>query len=264
MNKHEYLGIDVGASGIKGGIVDIKKGELITERFRLPTPNPAKPAAVAKVFNELVQHFEWKGKIIGCGFPSIIKKGVAHTAANIDQEWVGTNAEQLLSNATGCPVVVRNDADVAGIAEMKLGIGKDYQQDTVLIVTIGSGLGSALFTNGELVPNTEFGHFYLKGHNRIVEQFASDRVRKNRNLSWKNWALRFNKYLKMVEKLISPDLIILGGGSSKRFEKFEKYLTVEVPVKPAILLNKAGIIGAALHAKSMEKKIKKSFEPADN
>lgn len=254
MTKKEYLGVDIGASGVKGAIINIKTGELLSERLRIPTPNPSTPKAVAKTFAQLVSELKWKNKVIGCGFPAIIKNGVAHTAANIHKDWIGTNVEKLFSEATGCPVVVRNDADVAGVAEMSFGIGKN-KKGTVLIVTVGSGLGSALFVNGHLLPNTEFGHFFLKGHNKVVEQYASDGVRKRKDLSWKEWGQRFNRYLLHIESLLSPDLIILGGGGSKKLSKFEACLSTNTPVVPAKLLNNAGIIGAAAYAQVMESKL---------
>lgn len=257
MKQSEYLGIDIGASGIKGAIVDIEKGILVGERFRVPTPQPSKPKNVSIAFNEIVNHFGWKGKIIGCGFPSVIKKGIAQTAANINKSWMGANIAEIFSEKSGCPVVVRNDADVAGIAEMQFGIGKNVA-GTVLIITIGSGLGSALFRDGVLVPNTELGHIYLKGHNNIAEHYAADSVRKIKELSWKNWGTRFNQYLKHIELIIAPDLIVLGGGGSKKFDKFEDYITIETKVKPAILLNEAGIIGAAVHAFKKDKTVNSS------
>lgn len=252
MSTKEYLGIDIGASGMKGAIVNIETGELVSKRLRLPTPKESTPEAVAEVFVELVNQFDWKGKPIGVGFPSIVKDGVTHTAANIDDSWIGVNAEELFSKATNCPVGVKNDADVAGIAEMNFGEGRG-KTGTVLIVTIGSGLGSALFVEGHLLSNTEFGHFYLKGQKQVVEKFAADSARKREDLSWQEWAHRFDEYLQHINKLLSPDLIILGGGASKKFERFSKYLTIDTPVVPAKLLNNAGIIGAAVHAYNMEK-----------
>ena len=257
MKRKKFLGIDVGASGIKGAIVDVEKGELATERFRLPTPKRSKPKEVAKVFAEIVRHFGWSGKTIGCGFPAVIKQGVARTAANIDKAWIGTNVAEIFSEYSGCPVTVRNDAGMAGIAEMEFGIGKGVNGN-VIIITIGSGLGSALFTEGILVQNTEFGHIYLKGHNQIAERFASDGARKQKELSWNAWGKRFNKYLEHIEFILSPELIVLGGGASKRFEKFEHLITIETPVKPAILRNEAGIIGAAVHAAKKEAQIRKT------
>lgn len=259
MKKTEFLGIDVGASGIKGGIVDIEKGILIGERFRVPTPQPSKPKNVAIAFKEIVRHFGWKGKTIGCGFPAVVKKGVAYTAANIHKSWIGTNIAEVFTEQCECPVVVRNDADVAGIAEMQFGVGKNIT-GTVLIITIGSGLGSALFRDGALVPNTELGHLYLKGHVDVAERYASDSARRNKGLSWKAWGIRFNKYLKHLELIIAPDLIILGGGGSNCFELFRKHLTIETKVLPAILLNNAGIIGAAVHAYNKESLLSNTYK----
>ena len=241
MSAERVLGIDVGASGIKGAIVDTRTGTLLTERVRIPTPQPSKPKAVAKTFNEIVQQFNWKGQI-GCGFPSIIKKGVAYSASNIDDTWLGTNVEKLFTKESGCKVYVKNDADVAGIAEMKYGKGRK-KKGTTIFITIGSGLGSAVFIDGVLLPNTELGHLFLEG--KIAEQYAADSIRKKEDLSWEKWGKRFNKYLQHVEFLFSPDLIILGGGGSKRFEYYQKYIKLNCKVTPADLLNNAGTIGAA-------------------
>ena len=250
MVEKTILGVDIGASGIKGAIVDIEKGVLHTERLRLDTPKPSTPEAVSETFSALVRHFNWNG-IIGCGFPSVIKNGQSLTAANIDKGWVGCEVEKILSDATGCSVKVSNDADVAGIAEMEFGAGKN-NKGTVIMITVGSGLGSALFTKGELVPNTEFGHFYLKGHNRVAEQYAADSIRKKESLSWEEWAGRFDEFLHLLEELFAPDLIMLGGGASKKFDRFSHLLTSSIPVKPAELRNHAGIIGAALYASSIQ------------
>lgn len=250
MAENQILGIDVGASGIKGAIVNVKTGELVTERFRVPTPSPSKPKAVAKAIVEVTNHFQWKG-LIGVGFPSVIQKGVAKTAANIDKKWIGTDVEKLLSTATGCPVYVRNDADVAGIAELEFGAGKG-KEGTVILITIGSGLGSAVFTDGTLVPNSELGHLKFKGG--IAEHYAADSIRKKEDLSWEVWGKRFNEYLQHLEFLFSPDLILLGGGSSKKFEKYKHLIKTDCSVIPAKLLNHAGIIGAACLAALNTKK----------
>jgi len=245
MAKNEILGIDVGASGIKGAIVDINTGELISDRFRLDTPKPATPKAMAETFGKVVAHFNWKGKV-GCGFPAVIKEGVVYTASNIEKSWIGENAAELFSKHAGTDVVVLNDADAAGIAEMEFGnIGGE--QGTIMLITVGSGLGSALFTDGQLVANTELGHFILEG--QIAEKYASDNTRKKEDLSWKEWALRFNKYIAHIERLFYPNLIIIGGGTSKKFDKFEDVLESNCRVVPAELLNNAGIVGAALYAK---------------
>ena len=246
MPQKEFLGIDVGASGIKGAIVDIKTGELLSERMRLATPTPSTPKAVAKTFAELVERLDWKGSI-GCGFPSVIKDGVCYTAANIEKKWIGTNAEKLLSEATGCNVFVSNDADLAGLAEMRYGVGKG-QTGSTLLITIGSGLGSALFVNEHLVPNTELGHVYLQGHKVIGERYAADSIRKKEDLSWEEWGVRFNEYLLHIDKILRPKLIILGGGGSKKFDRFSHLLTLDTKVVPAELRNNAGIIGGAIYA----------------
>lgn len=243
----QILGVDIGGSGIKGAIVDTLTGELVTERHRIETPQPATPEAIAAVLAQLVLHFEWSGPI-GCGFPAAIQRGVARTASNIAKSFIGTDIDALFSEATHCPCFNVNDADAAGMAEMQFGEGAG-QAGVVLLVTIGTGLGTAIFTDGELLPNTELGHIYLE-NGQIAERFASDATRKIEDLGWKSWASRFNLYLTSMEKLFWPDLIILGGGASKKFDKFKHHLTVEAPVKPAAFLNQAGIVGAALFAKS--------------
>lgn len=238
------LGVDIGGSGIKGAPINTETGEFIAERKRIPTPQPATPQAVAKTVADLAKQFNWNGTI-GCGFPAAIQNGIVKTASNIDQSWIGTNAAELFSQTSNCKTYVINDADAAGLAEMKFGSGRG-KKGNVLIVTIGTGLGSAIFTEGKLLPNTEFGQIILNG--RIAEHYASDAVRKKEDLSWKKWANRFNEYLLRMEELLWPDLIIIGGGASKKSDKFFEYLTVEAEVVPALLLNFAGIIGAALSA----------------
>lgn len=243
----EILGIDVGGSGIKGAVVDTETGVLKTIRIRIATPSPSKPRKLAAVVTEIVDHFDWKSNV-GCGFPAPIHKGVALTAANIHKKWVGTDVEKLFMDATGCPFRVLNDADAAGIAEMKFGAGRD-REGVVLIVTIGTGLGTALFTDGHLLPNAELGHIEINGYE--AELRASDAARKREKLSWKKWARRFDTYLRALERLFWPELIILGGGVSKKADKFMPYLTVQAEVVPALLLNEAGIVGAALAASSL-------------
>lgn len=238
----KVLGIDVGGSGIKGAPVDTKTGELLAPRFRIPTPKSAKPKPVARVVAEIARRFDWEGPI-GCGFPAAVQRGVARTAANIDQSWIGTHVAQIFSEKCGCPVTVINDADAAGLAEMAFGAGKGCD-GVVLIVTIGTGLGTSLFTDGVLLPNTELGHIEIDCED--AELNASDTARKRDELSWKKWGYRFNEYLTSLEKLVWPNLIILGGGASKNHDKFFKYLTVQAEVVPAATLNEAGIIGAAL------------------
>lgn len=240
----EILGIDIGGSGIKGAPVNTETGELAAPRFRIPTPIPAKPRPVAAVVAEIVKHFEYQGPV-GCGFPAVVRDGVTMTAANVHPRWIEKKASALFSEKTGCPVVVVNDADAAGLAEMAFGAGKD-QNGVVLMITIGTGLGSALFVDGKLVPNTEFGHLKIRG--KDAELRASDAVRQEKMLTWKAWAKRFDEFLVTMEKLFWPDLIILGGGVSKKAEKFIPLLTVQTRVVPAQLLNDAGIIGSAMAA----------------
>ncbi|MBX2875043.1 MAG: ROK family protein [Saprospiraceae bacterium] len=246
MSKNLVLGVDVGGSGIKGGLVDVKKGEMVSERFRLATPQPAVPKSMAETFAAVVKHFDYDGRV-GCGFPAIIKNGVAKSAANIDKSWINTDAAKLFSKASKCKVTVVNDADAAGLASSYFGLGKG-EKGVVLFLTIGSGIGSALFLNGKLVPNTELGHLFLKGQEDIAERFAADSARKRDNLSWLDWGARFNVYLHHVDRLFSPDLIILGGGASKHFEKYSPSLDISTDVKPSTMQNMAGIIGAAVCA----------------
>ena len=243
----QLLGIDIGGSGIKGALVDIEKGELATERHRIPTPQPATPEAVSDTVAEIARHFDWTGPV-GCTFPAIIKGGVAHSAANVDDSWIGVNAEQLIAEKTGCPTILLNDADAAGIAEMKFGAGRD-QQGTVIMLTFGTGIGSAIFIKGILVPNTEFGHMEIRG--KDAELRASDKVRGDKDLSWEAWAERVTEFLNRMEHLFSPDLFIFGGGVSKKYKKFFEFLKTETKVVPAELRNHAGIIGAAMAAKAL-------------
>ncbi|MEI7771813.1 MAG: ROK family protein [Chloroflexales bacterium] len=240
----QVLGLDVGGTGIKGTIVDVSAGQLVLPRHRLPTPAGAGPVAVAATIKQIVQHFSWSGPI-GCGFPAVIKGGVAHTAANIAPSWVGTDGAHLLREATGSPVLLLNDADAAGIAEMRFGAGRG-RGGLVIMITIGTGLGTALFMDGRLVPNAELGHIEIRG--KEAEGRASDAARVRKRLSWGAWAQRFDEYLCRLSALLWPDLIILGGGASRSYEKFAARLTVGVEVVPAVLRNEAGMIGAALAA----------------
>lgn len=239
------LGIDIGGTGIKGAPVEIDTGILLAERYRLPTPEGAKPTPVADVVKNVAEQFDWHTQV-GCGFPAVIRDGVAETAANISQKWIGTNVAQLFSEATHCPVYVVNDADAAGLAEVTFGVGKGVH-GVVLMITIGTGLGSALFIDGKLVPNTELGHLEVECEE--AESIASDVVRKEQDLSWKQWARNLDKYLYTLESLFSPNLIILGGGAVKKQDQFMPLLTVHTKVIPAELGNDAGIVGAALAAR---------------
>ena len=239
------LGIDIGGTGIKGAPVEIDTGILLAERYRLPTPDGAKPTPVADVVKNVAEQFDWHTQV-GCGFPAVIRDGVAETAANISQKWIGTNVAQLFSEATHCPVYVVNDADAAGLAEVTFGVGKGVH-GVVLMITIGTGLGSALFIDGKLVPNTELGHLEVECEE--AESIASDVVRKEQDLSWKQWARNLDKYLNTLESLFSPTLMILGGGAVKKQDQFMPLLTVHTKVVPAELGNDAGIVGAALAAR---------------
>ncbi len=239
----EILGIDVGGTGIKGAIVNVETGTLVSEKHRIPTPAGAKPADVADEVAELVAHFNWKGKI-GCGFPAIIAHGVALSSGNIDKSWRGTNVEKLFSKRTGLDFKVANDADVASIAEMHFGAGKG-KDGTIITITIGTGLGTGLFSDGKLVPNVELGQMTYKKY-KVIEHYAADSARKRDNLTYEEWGKRFNKFLKLIEIMFSPDLIILAGGASKRIDKYKDQFTVNVPVVAAQFENNAGIVGAAL------------------
>jgi len=239
------LGIDVGGSGIKGAPVNIETGELLAERIRIKTPKKAEPEPVAEVVKQIAQSFNWEGPI-GIGFPAPIKAGVTMMAANVSERWVGLNADALFSKVTGCDCTLVNDADAAGLAEMSFGAGSG-QPGTVIMLTLGTGIGSAIFHRGALLPNTEFGHLEIDGED--AEFRASDAARQREDLSWRKYAKRLNKFLKRMDKLFWPDLFIIGGGISKEHEKFLPLLTIETPVIPAQLLNQAGIVGAALAAR---------------
>jgi polyphosphate glucokinase len=241
------LGIDIGGSGIKGAPVDTQTGEMVATRFRLPTPEPSMPGDMAVVIGEIARHFEWNGPI-GAGFPAVMRDGVVLTAANIDETWIGVDAAKLITAETGCPATVVNDADAAGLAEMRFGAGKDYQKGTVLVITLGTGIGTAIFTDGYLVRNTEFGHLEIRG--KDAERRASDAVRQRKNLSWPEYADRVNEYLGAMEKLFWPNLIIIGGGISKEYQKFFPYLSTDARVVAAQMLNNAGIVGAAMAAET--------------
>ncbi|ENY73892.1 polyphosphate glucokinase [Aeromonas diversa CDC 2478-85] len=244
----QILGVDIGGSGIKGCLVDTTTGELIGERHRIPTPQPATPAAIAHTLKALVEHFQWKGPV-GCGFPAIIHHGVAKSAANIDPSWVETDAARLFGEITGQPCFVLNDADAAGLAEMSFGQGKGHE-GVVILITVGTGIGTAVFVNGHLLPNTELGHLMLEG--MVAEHYCSDAVRKREDLGWGKWGKRFNQYLARLEFLFSPDLFILGGGSAAKIDKFIDRIATRAPLLPAASLNQAGIIGAALYAAAQQ------------
>ena len=238
------IGVDVGGTGIKGAPVDLDAGAFTAERVRIPTPQPATPDAVAAVVKEIVTQLDAPGTI-GLTLPSVVRDGVAHTASNIDHSWIGTDAAELFREATGRAVGVVNDADAAGIAEMRFGAGQG-RSGVVLLITLGTGIGSALFIDGTLVPNTELGHLPL--HHGAAEEWAAESVREDDDLSWKDWGHRLSDYMQLVEKLLWPDLIIVGGGVSRKSGKFLPHVRARTEIVPAQLLNDAGIVGAALFA----------------
>ena len=238
------FGIDVGGSGIKGAPVDMETGELAGERVRIKTPQPATPEAIVETAAEVVRRSGWEGPV-GCGFPAVIKDGVARTAANIDQGAIDFDFASALGREIGEPVTMVNDGDAAGLAEMRWGAGREHR-GVVLMLTLGTGIGTSLFVGGRLVPNTELGHIEVGGEDG--EYRASDGARKREDLSWSEYAERLDTYMHKIEDLLWPDLIVIGGGISKKSEKFIPRLTVRTEVVPAQMLNEAGISGAALAA----------------
>jgi polyphosphate glucokinase len=241
----DVLGIDIGGSGIKAAPVDVTTGALSAPRVKVATPRPALPDPIAEAVKGLVAGFGWTGPA-GIAFPGVVIGGVTHTAANLDPAWVGLDARALFAKATGLTVSLLNDADAAGIAEMKFGAAAGHD-GTVLLLTFGTGIGSALFTDGVLVPNTEFGHIEI--HGKDAEERASERARELHDLSWGKWADRVDDYLTHVEALVSPSLFIIGGGISRKSDRFLPLLTsVRAKIVPAALHNDAGIVGAAMAA----------------
>jgi polyphosphate glucokinase len=238
------FGVDIGGSGIKGCPVDLEAGVLVGERVRVETPQPSTPEAVYEVVAGIVTSFGWTGRI-GVTYPGVMKRGVAHTAANMDKGWIGTDVDAGLSALVPGTVETLNDADAAGLAEMRYGAGRD-QDGVVLMLTFGTGIGSALFYDGRLVPNTEFGHIQVDGEDG--ERRASAAAREREDLSYPQWAARVDRYLDVLEAGVWPDLIIVGGGVSKKAHKWVPLLSTRTPVVPAQLQNDAGIVGAALAA----------------
>ena len=240
------FGIDIGGTGIKGALVDLDSGELLSERFRIDTPKESTPENVAEVVAQVVEQGGYHGEV-GITFPSVVQGGIARTAANIDKSWIGTDIGKVMSDRLGMPVEVLNDADAAGLAEVQYGAGKGVP-GTVLMLTFGTGIGSALLVDGTLVPNTEFGHIEVDG--KDGEKRASGAVKDDKDLSYKEWAQRVSRYLEVLEKGLWPDLIVVGGGISKKAEKWVPLLENRTPIKVAKLLNNAGIVGAALAARN--------------
>lgn len=241
----DVLGIDIGGSGIKGAIVDVISGEVKTERYRLATPEGARPKDVAETVAQVVKNFSYQGPV-GLGFPAVIIHGVCYSAANIDPDWIQTDVNALIGKTLAMPAYTVNDADAAGVAEMRFGAGKGLERGVVIMLTVGTGIGTAVFTDGRLVPNTELGHIEIRG--KDAERRASDAARKRKKLSWDQWAERFQEYLEKIEMLLSPDLIILGGGASKESDRYLSHFNTRARIVPAQLLNQAGIIGAAIYA----------------
>lgn len=244
-NSTRGFGIDIGGSGIKGAPVDLDRGELLAERLRIPTPDPSLPEAVADAVATIVERFSPSGPL-GITLPCVIKQGTAYTAANVDPAWKGSDAAALFSDRTGAPVMVLNDADAAGLAEMRFGAGQG-RGGIVVLLTFGTGIGSALFLDGELVPNTEFGHLQVDGHD--AEHRAAASVKDDEGLSWEQWTGRVSRYLQVLENLLWPDLIIAGGGVSRKADTWLPLLGCRTEVVPAALRNNAGIVGAAAAAR---------------
>lgn len=242
------FGIDIGGSGIKGAPLDLETGQLAADRLRIDTPQPATPKAIARVAKQILDHFSWRGSV-GCTFPAVVRRGVTMTAANVDDGWIELDADALFEAVTARPVHLLNDADAAGLAEMRYGAGRGVS-GVVIMLTLGTGIGSAIFGDGILLPNTEFGHLEIRG--KAAEHRASDRVRKTEDLSWSRWAARLEEYLRVMEGLFWPGLFIIGGGVSKHHREFLPLIDIRTPIVPASLRNDAGIIGAALEAARIE------------
>ncbi|WP_139977614.1 polyphosphate--glucose phosphotransferase [Nocardioides litoris] len=238
------LGVDFGGSGIKAAPVDLERGDFAADRERIPTPDPSTPEAVAEVLAELVSSFEGHGPV-GVTVPGVVRDGVVSTAANIDDSWIGTDAAAVFGRATGRAVVALNDADAAGLAESRYGAARG-QHGLVVVTTLGTGIGSALLHDGVLVPNSELGHVEIDGHD--AEQWTANKVREDEDLSWEEWAERLTVYYRTIEGLLSPSMFVVGGGVSKHADKFLPMIGIDTPIIPAVLRNKAGIVGAALHA----------------
>lgn len=245
MAENLGFGVDIGGSGIKGGIVDLDTGELVGERFKVLTPQPSTPGACAGAVREVIDHFGWDGPV-GITVPAVVTKGTVRSAANIDPGWIGADAGELFTSTLGRDVTVLNDADAAGLAEDRYGAGRDFE-GVILLLTLGTGIGSALIYRGTLVPNTEFGHIEVDG--KEAEHRAASSIKERKEWSYEKWAGQVSRVFREYEKLLWPDLIIVGGGISRKAEKWVPLLEVKTPVIPAKLLNTAGIVGAAMASK---------------
>lgn len=239
------LGIDIGGSGIKGAIVNTKTGELISDRHRIETPKPATPKAIAKVVKKMVRHFDWE-EAVGCSFPTTVVNGKCIHSGNLSEKWLNVKVDKLFKQECELPFYVSNDADLAGLAEVSMGAGKE-EKGVIIVITVGTGIGSGLFYEGKLIPNLELGKM-LHTDGKIIEFFTADSVRKKEDLTIKQWALRLDELLEYTRIVFSPSLIILGGGISKKYKEYKEYLTADVKVKVAKFRNNAGIIGAAMYA----------------
>lgn len=239
------LGIDIGGTGIKGGVIDVTTGEFVADKIKIGTPSPAHPKDVAKVVNELIESFNWTQKI-GFGFPAIVQHGICKSASNIPNSWIDVDLEKFFKKKTGLDCTFANDADVAGIAELEFGDYKN-KDGSILLLTLGTGIGSAFMYNGQLIPNSEFGHLLYK--DSIFEKYASNSARKKNDWSYDKWGSHLNALLNHIERILSPNLIILGGGISKKFDEFKHTIDCNTEIRPAQLQNNAGIIGAAVLAR---------------
>jgi polyphosphate glucokinase len=242
----EILGIDIGGTGIKGALVDIKTGKLTSEKYRIPTPRPATPEAVADTIQAMVTHFKWKGQV-GCGFPTPLQHGKCQSGGNLHPSWKDVQVTELFKNKTGNDFSVVNDADAAGLAEISFGAGKG-KKGVVIMITLGTGIGSGVFLDGKLLQNTELGHVLYK-NGEVFEKYAADSARKREALSRKEWGKRLNEYFQHIKLILSPDLFIIGGGASKKLGKFSDQIKINTPIVAAESENEAGIIGAAMAAK---------------
>ena len=243
----EILGIDIGGSSLKGAIVDLDTGKIKSRTHRIPTPKSREPEETAAAVRSMVDHFNYKGRV-GCGFPTIIKKGICKDEGNLSKKWVGVDVDALFEKTTGLSFTVINDADAAGLAEVKFGAGKN-EEGFILMITVGTGLGSGAYLHGELIPNFELGQIPYKEFEKI-EDWAASSIKTAENLSYEEWGDRFNTFLNHIQKILNPDAILIGGGISKDWNKFKDYLKVDTKVAPAELRNSSGIIGAALAAKN--------------
>jgi polyphosphate glucokinase len=241
----KILGIDIGGSGMKAAIVDTELGTVISERYRIPTPKPSKPKLLANAVKEIIEHFQWS-EVVGVSFPTVVVKSKALSGSNLGEEWKDKQINNLFHEKCGNHFFVLNDADAAGMAEMRFGAGRD-KKGLVMIITIGTGLGSGVFFNGELIPNFELGRLYGKD-GRPIEFYAADSARKREKLNYEKWGKRFDFFLKHLVRNFRPDLFILGGGASKKYDLFKEFISIKTPILVAEKRNNAGIIGAACFA----------------